>query len=235
MKLLYFLLFAITISSCHAQDNPFFDVADSVFSTYVKDGKVDYAAIKKDRSTLDKALSLAKDFKVAITRPDRYKAFWINAYNLAVFKQVVDNYPIKSPQDVEGFFDKKTFNLAGKELTLNDIENTMLRKKFPEEARFHFVLVCAGLGCPPIIDKAYRPETLDEQLQQQAVLSLNNPNFIKVKGDDAAVSMIFKWYAEDFKQQGGVVSFINKFRKEQLPKDISVTYYPYDWDLNKTY
>ena len=227
------MLTAILTMSCQAQGNTFFDAADAVFSTYVKNGKVDYAAIKKNPEKLDKALKLAQNFNPDSNDPETYKAFWIDAYNLSVFKQVVGNYPIDSPQDVQGFFDKTTFKLGGKQIVLNDIENKMLREKFPDEARFHFVLVCAGLGCPPIIDKAYRPKTLDQQMQQQTELSLNNPDFIKVKGNNVAVSQIFKWYKEDFDRQGGTVAFINKFRDDKLPKDASVSYYDYDWKLNK--
>ncbi len=234
MKILYILLTALLTMSLSPQDTNFFSAANAVFSASVKDGKVAYGTLKKNPEKLDQALKLAQSFKPDINEPEIYKAFWINAYNLSVFKQVVDNYPLASPQDVKGFFDKTTFKLGGKDITLNDIENKMLRAKFPEEARFHFVLVCAGLGCPPIINAAYRPKTLNDQMQQQTKLSLNNPDFIKVNGDHVAVSQIFKWYKEDFDKQGGTIAFINKFREDKLSQNPSVSYYDYDWKLNKT-
>lgn len=234
MKAIFLSIFLIL--SCNASEKKitFFDAANAVFSTYITNGKVDYAAIKKNPEKLENALQIAKNMQVSTDDPELYKAFWINAYNLAVIKGIVNNYPIDSPMDQKGFFDTITYEIGGQKTTLNNIENELLRAKFPEEARFHFVLVCAGLSCPPIIDNAYRPKTLEDQLQKQTELSLNNPDFIKVNGNNVAVSMIFKWYKEDFEKQGGILKFINEFRDEKLPKNSDLSYYDYNWSLNDT-
>ena len=112
------------------------------------------------------------------------------------------------------------------QVTLNQIENELLRAKFPKESRFHFVLVCAGLGCPPIIKKAYRPTTLNEQLKEQTEKAINNPKFIRVKGNEVKVSQIFEWYKGDFEKVGGVVEFINTYRTPKIPVNSQVDYYP---------
>ncbi len=233
MKVLMFSLFLSLNLSVFGQETTFFNAAEAVFSTYVSNGKVDYAAIKENPEKLNSALNSAKNMQVSIADPELYQAFWINAYNLAVIKGIVDKYPIASPMDVAGFFDVITYQLGGQKTTLNNIENAFLRAKFPKEARFHFVLVCAGLSCPPIINTAYRLETLESQLQKQTELSLNNPDFIKVKGDNVAVSMIFKWYKEDFERQEGVLTFINRFKNKKLPKNAILSFYDYNWALNE--
>jgi len=233
MKVLMFSLFLSLSPSVFGQQKAFLDAAEAVFSTYVSSGKVDYAAIKNDPEKVNNALEIAKNIQVSTDDPEVYKAFWINAYNLAVIKGVLDKYPITSPMDIPGFFDVITYELGGKKTTLNNIENKFLRTKFPDEARFHFALVCAGLSCPPIIDTAYRPKTLENQLQNQTELSLNNPDFIKINGNNVAVSMIFNWYKEDFEKHGGVLTFINNFRNEKLPKDATLSYYDYNWALNE--
>ena len=198
-KILFLLSVGFTLF-CNAQD--FFDKADAVFSTYVKEGKVDYKALKANPGKLNTALKAATAFSPKVQNAAEYQAFWVNAYNLAVLKGVVDKYPIKSPLDVGGFFDKMTYDLGGTSITLNDLENKKLRAEFPNEARFHFVLVCAGLGCPPLINKAYRPDTIEAQMKQQTSLALNNPNFIKPQGKKVLVSEIFKWYQVDFDRNG---------------------------------
>ena len=130
---------------------------------------------------------------------------------------------------------KTTREIGDKEITLNDIENKLLRGKFPKEARFHFVLVCAGLGCPPIINQAYLPESLETQLQTQTTAALNNPSFIRMKGKRVLLSQIFEWYKVDFTQDGtSEIDFLNEFRKEQLPSTTKIGYYPYDWTLNES-
>ena len=162
-----------------------------------------------------------------------YQAFWINAYNLSVIKGIVDNYPLKSPLDVKGFFDTTTYSIAGKSITLNDIENKMLRGNF-DEPRFHFVLVCGAQGCPPIISEAYRPAKLESQLQTQTVKALNNASFIKVSEGKVMLSEIFKWYKVDFVSDNrNEIDFLNDYRKVKIPSNSEISYYSYNWNLNK--
>lgn len=235
-KILTTFLLAITFQIGFAQNtSEFFSKTDTFFKTYVKNGKVAYQDIKANPEGINELLDLAKGISISKSDANKYQAFWINGYNLLVIKGIVDNYPIKSPLDKAGFFDKVTYNIGEKNTTLNDIENKLLRANFPKEARFHFVLVCAGLGCPPIIDNAYLPNTLDAQLQKQTELSLNNPNFVKLKGKKVGLSQIFEWYKGDFTQNGtSLVDFVNQYRKEKIEPKTKVSYYPYDWTLNET-
>ncbi|QCW98684.1 DUF547 domain-containing protein [Aggregatimonas sangjinii] len=228
------LIFFLTSSIASAQGtSDFFSKTDAFLKANVKNGLVDYKTIHDDPSELDTLLEMAKTITVSTDKAKAYQSFWINAYNLAVIKGVTNNYPLKSPLDVNGFFDKTTYNLGGIAITLNDIENKMLRAKFPKEARFHFVLVCGGLGCPPIIDSAYKPATLEEQLTRQTTKALNNPAFIQVNKNKVKISQIFEWYKGDFEHGGNVVDFINTYKSEKLPEKAKVSYYPYDWTLNE--
>nr|WP_299487577.1 DUF547 domain-containing protein [uncultured Allomuricauda sp.] len=234
-KTLTTIVLAIFMSQSWAQNTSgFFTKADAFFDTYVKNGRVAYNKIKANPDGLNELVDLAKTINISKSDANTYQAFWINGYNLSVIKGIVEHYPLKSPLDVSGFFDKTKYNIGGKEITLNDIENKLLRANFPEEARFHFVLVCAGLGCPPIIADAYLPDTLDAQLQQQTKLALNDPNFVRIKGKRVNLSQIFEWYKGDFTQGGkSLVDYVNLYRKEKLDAKLKVGYYPYDWTLNE--
>ncbi len=213
----------------------FFEKSDSFFNTYVKNGRVAYADIKSNPEGLNDLVEMAKAISVDKSNANEYQAFWINGYNLLVIKGIIDNYPLKSPLDVGGFFDGTKYEIGGIKTTLNDIENKLLRKNFPKEPRFHFVLVCGGLGCPPIIDKAYMPETLDAQLEKQTKLAINDPNFIRIKKNKVQVSQIFEWYPGDFKLDGkDLVDFLNQYKSEALPEKPKISYYSYDWTLNET-
>ncbi len=226
------ILLAFSGSQLFSQTtSEFFSKADSFFSTYVAKGAVDYKAISQNPEALNAVLMLAKNVKVSTSEAKTYQAFWINAYNLAVIKGIIDHYPMKSPLDKKGFFDKVKFELGGTSITLNDIENKKLRAQF-NEPRFHFVLVCGAKGCPPIIAKAFTSGNLESTLQAQTVKALNNPNFIKVKGNKVALSEIFKWYKEDFVRNGSEIDFLNTYRKEPVPSNAKVAYYTYDWRLN---
>ena len=227
------IIIGLSFSESKAQDmRSFFDEADGFFNSYVSNGRIDYEAIKESPELLNSLLEKAKSIDVSPSEVSTYQAFWINTYNLSVIKGVIGNYPLKSPLDKKGFFDKIKYDVGNTSITLNDIENKKLRAVFKKEGRFHFVLVCAGLGCPPIINTAYKPESLEAQLQRQTEIALNNPNFIKVKGNKVQLSQIFEWYKGDFTQEGSEIDYINKFRKEPIPEKAKISYYNYDWRLN---
>jgi len=182
----------------------FFAKADTFFKAYVVNGKVKYNEIKKDPASLNELLDIASKITVSKSKPKTFQSFFINSYNLAVIKGIINKYPVNSPLKIKGFFDKNTFEIGGKVTTLNDLENKILRKNFPKEARFHFALVCAGLGCPPIIAEAYTPANLEAQLQRQ-----------------------------DFTHNGSEIDYINTYRTEKIPSGAKVSYYSYDWTLNQ--
>ena len=232
IAIIFCFLYVLIGSAQH--EAKFFVQAETFFNTYVENGKVDYKSIVKDPSSINELLDIAKKINIPKNNRADYQAFWINAYNLLVIKSIVDNYPIKSPLEKAGFFDLKKHVIGGKEITLNDIEHKMLRAVFPKEPRFHFVLVCAGLGCPPIINKAYLPKTLNVQLEKQTKLALNNPEFIQVEKKKVKISQIFEWYRGDFIKDGkSLVNFINQYRIDKLPEKAKVSFYPYNWALNE--
>ena len=215
--------------------NAFIEKADNFFKENVSNGKVAYSNIKSNTAPLEEALKLAEGISVSKDDADNYQAFWINAYNLSVIKGIIDHYPTKSPLDHAGFFDKTKHSLGGKKITLNDIEHKLLRAQF-NDARFHFVLVCGAIGCPPLINKAYKPSTLEAQLQKQAELALNGNYFIKVNAKKKRVegSEILKWYKGDFTMNGmSEIEYINKFRTEKIPNNYKLSYFTYNWNVNK--
>lgn len=226
------LLSAMTIK---AQDsNAFLTQADSFFKKYIANGKVAYSSIYEDQSDLDRLLVLAKEVSVSKEDSNNYQAFWINAYNLSVIKGIINNYPTNSPLDIAGFFDNQTYALGGEDITLNDIEHKLLRGHF-NDARFHFVLVCGAVGCPPLISQAYFPDTLNSQLDAQTKIALNG-SFLRVNAKKKRVeaSQIMEWYKEDFTMNGeSEIDFINKYRTDKIPNNFKIKYFPYDWKVNK--
>lgn len=229
------LLILVFTAKGFSQDvNVFFDKADTFFKTYVSNGKVAYAKLYDNPGALQEVLNIAEGVSVSKDDSETYQAFWINAYNLSVIQGVVDHYPIQSPLDVKGFFDMATYNLAEQHITLNDIENKLLREQF-NDPRVHFVLVCGAVGCPPLISGAYWPETLGTQMDKQTRLALNG-DFVVVndKKKRIEVSQIMEWYKTDFiKSDANEVGFINHYRTQKIPQNYKLSYIPYNWRLNQ--
>ena len=233
-RVFLFIFLALTfIATATSQStSEFFECSELFFKENVKNGRVDYKKIKSNPSTLDKLLKMAQHMPIDDKNKKVYQAFWVNGYNLLVIKGVIDNYPLKSPLDVKGFFDQQTYTIGGETLTLNQVEHQLLKDNYTKDPRFHFVLVCAGLGCPPIIDEAYTPTKLSEQLDRQTKKALNDPEFIRVSRNKVEISQIFDWYSVDFEKNGDVIDFINTYRTDKLPESLKVAYYSYDWALN---
>lgn len=231
-KILAIAFFASTLlATAQNQTSQFFSKADAFFKTYVKEGKVAYNKLAQNNSDLKKLVDLSNKITIDKSDATTYKAFWINVYNLGVIDQIVASYPVNSPMKISGFFDGNKRNLGGKNITLNDIENKLLRGNF-KEPRFHFVLVCGAVSCPPIVNYAYTPEGLEGQLEKQTKLALNNDEFIQNNNGGTEISEIFSWYKQDF---GGakakVAAFINGYRSKKITKDFG--YYTYNWQLNE--
>ncbi|MEN8927383.1 MAG: DUF547 domain-containing protein [Flavobacteriales bacterium] len=231
------LLFLFTSSISFGQKeklDQFFSKTDLFMSMNVTDGRVDYAGLSQNSVSFDELIFLANTISVKSVNDENYqKAFLINAYNLFVIKGILDNYPVKSPMEVSGFFKGIKYEAGdfGK-VTLNELENDLIRKVY-DDSRVHFVLVCGGNGCPPIIDEAYQPSKLENQLQFQATKALNDPQFIQVTGKKILFSEIFKWYPDDFRKKGqNEIDYINQFRSNKLDPKSKIGHYSYDWSLN---
>jgi len=225
------LLFAFSLGTQAQTD--FFDQTNTFLSNYVKSGKVNYEQVNQNTTTLDELVKAVATYELTGTKKD--KAFYLNAYNILVIKSVVDNYPISSPLDVSGFFDAQTHTVAGKTVTLNGIENDIIRPTY-NDARIHFALVCAAKGCPKIKGKAFTTANQEFMLEANTKASMNDNNFIRINEANKTVeiSKIFEWYKVDFgTTDNDLIAFINQYRDNPIPDGFSIAYYEYDWRLNK--
>jgi len=213
----------------------FFQEADLFFQEYTNDGVVQYASIKNTPTPLQSLTQQISTFQLDNLDPITQKAFLINAYNLLTIQKVVANYPIASPLEVNGFFTKKTERVGDKKQSLNYLEKELLLAVY-QDPRLHFVLVCAAESCPKIAPFAYRPDQLDQQLDQQTKQALDDPNFIRVDKEETEnkvyISEIFRWYANDFSGTKGIRNFINQYRSKKITTSTSLKYYDYSWKLN---
>ncbi|MDZ7741853.1 MAG: DUF547 domain-containing protein [Bacteroidota bacterium] len=234
---IFFMVFSVLASGTYAQNPPldFFKESDKFFKEYVDDGRVNYAAIKDTPSRMKQLVAMIGDMDYEILPEKRRLAFLINTYNILVIKSVIAEYPISSPMDVPGFFDRKKHWLGGRQYTLNEIENKLIRDGF-KDARIHFVLVCAAVSCPPIVPYAYKGDRIDEQLEERSRITLNDDQFIRLDKDakKVQISEIFKWYRDDFYRDAkSLRDYINHYREGKIPENYEIAYYPYDWSLNE--
>lgn len=234
MKTIKYLTLVILIAcGLKAEAADFFTLADQFFSKYVEDGKVAYARIKanqeKELAILIKEIA---SFDLDGADESTAIAFMINTYNILAIKGIVDKYPVKSPMNIGNFFDKKGYMVAGTKMSLNQLEKEKLYPR-AKDPRLHFVLVCAAQSCPKLAGFAYVPQKLDQQIDAVTRQTLNDPEFIRVKGNKLMVSEIFNWYKGDFtKASKSILSYINQYLETKVDDKTKVGFYTYNWSLN---
>ncbi len=198
-------------------------------------GKVDYEALKANKSEVDAVIKDMKENTVESSWTSKQKlAYWINAYNIFTIKLVIDNYPVKSIKDINNDkpWDKKFIEIGGKTYSLNDIENNIIRKDF-NEPRIHFAVNCASISCPKLINEAFTASKMESQLTKATKDFLKDTGKNKLEESKIQISNIFNWYKADFEKAGGVISFINKYSDTEVKSDATVSYMDYNWNLNK--
>ena len=84
----------------------FFERVNQFLINYVDEGKIDYQYLKDNSEQLERITLSIAEFYLGDQSEDYKAAFYINTYNILVIQQVVENYPIASPMDVDGFFNQ---------------------------------------------------------------------------------------------------------------------------------
>jgi len=207
---------------------------DKLLKKYVdNEGMVNYKGFKKDEAKLDEYLQMLSeknptdDWSV-----QELLAYYINLYNAATVKLIVENYPVKSIKDIDGAWTKGRVAVGDKMLSLGGIENGILRKM--NEPRIHFAINCASISCPKLLDEAYTAAKINEQLDR-ATKEFINSDKNDISASNPKVSSIFDWYAKDYKVNGkqDVIGFINEYSNTKINPGATLSYKNYNWELNE--
>lgn len=219
------------------------DDYDKLLKKHVDDaGYVDYDALRKDADKLDAYIDHLAKIDLNTLNRDEKLATLINAYNAFTLRLILDHYPLQSIMDIpeEKRWKAKRWNVGGKTVSLDALENEWIRPTF-NEPRIHFAVNCASIGCPPLRNEAFRGDKLDQQLEDQTKYALNQDRWLQFDRDAAALRLtkIFEWYKADFEQDGQtVMEFARKYSKELQKPRITmevpqINYLEWDWKLNR--
>ncbi len=268
MRFLFALLLAsLPLTAC-AQPSAYVDHLDAVLESVVQpDGSVCYARLAEGpaRESLSAALRGIKKLDPVELRTDSDKlAFWSNAYN-ALMLDAVSQHPERT--DVLGSDEGRTFfktpmQAGGVRLTLDELENVILRRQDTDRSelrrlqvatidpRVHVALNCAAVSCPPLQRSAFRTSTLDRQLDRAFAAWVGKPAHFTVDGGTLVASSLIDWFGADFdtSQPAGdfLLSHMSTNRpgyaalKSKLEGKTSAQIkaggarYAYDWKVNRT-
>lgn len=178
------------------------------------------------------------------------KAFWINAYN--AYTQVLLKKDPKAYEHRKQFFTGEQINIAGKMLSLDDIEHGFLRrgkvkwslgyfgKLFPGKTeralrvkkldyRIHFALNCGAKSCPPIA--FYNPEQIDKQLDLATAAYLKAEADYDAGNNKLGLPAILGWFRRDFGGKRGMLKIVRSL--DIIPSNAKPDIYfkDYNWEL----
>lgn len=234
----------------------------ALLEAVVQEPRVDYAQLKTrdaELRTVEAQFGGVPPAEVARWTREEQIAFWSNAYNVFTLRAIVDHYPIRarffsvgprnSIRQISGVWDTLKWTVAGRQVTLDDIEHKILRPTF-QEPLVHFAVNCASVSCPILAAAPYRAPMLRQQFEAAARTYLASPLGLVVQGNTVLVSSIFKWYGDDFiaqyRDRGpargsdsdrailGVVATFGPDAAATLARSgtARVRFLDYDWSLN---
>ncbi len=237
---------------------------DQLLDLNVRDGLVYYRALRGSRGALDRYVA-SLDVPTAEydgwTRP-RQIAFWINAYNAFVIASVLDAYPIagrssaypaNSLRQVPGVFEKQVRRAAGRRLTLDDIEKSVIAGF--GDPRLFLALGRGAVGGGRLRSSAFSSDTLEADLVKVAgeCVTRHECASIDASGQVLSVTAVFSWREAEFtKAFGGdampaypgrspmerailhvlAPHFLPGERQALARNDFAVRFIPFDWQLN---
>lgn len=235
---------------------------DLILDTYVRDGFVYYRALRADRSRLDGYVNAIGTVQVDTLRRDEQVAFWLNAYNAIVLRTVIDHYPIQgtsksypahSIRQIPGAFERLPHKVAGRTLTLDQIEQTLLPPF--HDPRVYLALGRGAVGSGRLRSEAYAAETLEVQLAEQAGECVSHATCVQVDrgADRLMASSVFSWREKEFAGayadaapgvfasrspiERAVIAFVEPklltTERDLLARNaFRLSYLPFDWSLN---
>ncbi len=195
-------------------------------------GKVNYKGMKTEQAKLKAYITLLSQNAPGTWSRNEKLAYWINLYNASTLSLILDNYPLASITDLTKPWDQTFITSGTQKLSLNDIENKIIRPQF-KEPRIHFAVNCAAKSCPKLLNEAFLAGTLESQFKKSAVYFVNNSAKNTIGATSIKVSKIFEWYAEDFGGKEGLIGFLNTYSNTDIDATASIGYAEYDWKLNE--
>ncbi len=203
----------------------------------------DYRSVtNSDKKLLKQYLAtLSMEDPGSLSREQQF-AYWVNLYNSLTVQLIIQNYPVESIRSLgKGLFSFGPWNdplitVAGQPLTLNDIEHRILRPIWAD-ARIHYVVNCASLGCPDLPAEAFTGDNNERLLEAAATGFINQDKGVLLEEDTIRLSSIFDWYSSDFGDQSQRVSHLARYasepRRGRLKTHSESFSFGYNWDLNE--
>lgn len=213
--------------------------------------RFDYGALKASADDTAKLAGYLSDLQSLDPRSysrQEQKAYWFNLYNSLTVQVVTEAYPVDSIKKISnsmlgglipvGPWGDVRANVCGQDLTLDNIEHGILRPIY-RDARIHYGVNCASLGCPNLLETVFTAANTETLLDVGARAYVNHSRGVDFIDDDfIVISSIYTWFSEDFgDSEENVVKHLARYADEELAERLKnfegAVDYEYDWKLNQ--
>ncbi|MEM1141750.1 MAG: DUF547 domain-containing protein [Pseudomonadota bacterium] len=226
-------------------------VWDRFLKTYLREdtegpARVAYAQVSaQDRAGLDQYIAALSSLDASQWNRDAQLAYWANLYNAKTVSVILEYYPVDSIRQIKdglldlGPWNDKRLTVNGRSLSLHNIEHGIVRPLWAETPEIHYILNCAAVGCPTLVNYAYDADNIAAALQTNAQTFINSDRGITVDERGRLVlSKIYLWYLDDFGgSRSALVEHLLEYASGATRKKIadgrSPVRYAYDWSLNE--
>lgn len=214
---------------------------DQLLKSYVDEqGLVAYQKLKDhpaDLKTLDTFIARYAALPEKPAEGESEIAALINLYNALTLRWILQNYPTESIRSLDNSFGGARWPVAGRTISLDEIEHENLRPLFGWKV--HATIVCAARSCPPLQREAFTAANLEALTAQsyRAWLGREDLNRYEPNARRVSLSPIFKWFKDDFTGDGAVPKVLERFGPEAhraffAAGNFKVGYLDYRWGLN---
>lgn len=153
--------------------------------TAMEGNRVNYAEFKKDKHlTVLQAIreSLEKvpaEVPLKLLSSKEQLAYWLNLYNITLIEQIAKNYPKTKLEDFlydedDGILSQKILNVAGVDLSLDDIQYNIVVGKFGYNPLIMYGFHQGIIGAPNIRREAFDGKNVMRQLEGNAEEFINS-------------------------------------------------------------
>lgn len=177
---------------------------------------------------------------------DEALAYWLNLYNTGALELVGEAYSndLATVLRIPGGFRRPFTTVAGKALSLDDIEHSKIRRF--NDPRVHGSLVCGSASCPTLRFEPFDGDRLLHQLDDQMRAFLTGGGAVQHDGE-LHLSRILLWFGGDFVTPHRMPTFIPArpasvaaavagwmepaLADRVMGSDLEIRFQPYNWSL----
>lgn len=213
-----------------------------------------------EHAAVARAIAGLADIDFRRVRIAAQTAFWLNAFNALVVRDLAELAQAATVKEVEAFFEQPRVRVAGFGYSLDDIEHGLLRGNMPKfgakkppmqrgdprlahtplayDERMHFGLYSAGRSSPPL--RVFDGGHVDRDLEEATAAYVQREARVEQDGALVILPRQFLWYRDDFGGEPSALGFaLARMDDESVDKvdarrgKVKVRYADFDWSLGR--